>query len=197
MNINQIGLYNQGSEKSNKVSNKSSGIGEPVKSSHITVGQSSIQNAIASSCNTYGKTPRADGNGSAKQDVISKTTAEYFNDINSRMTEDDTKDIEDEGMSLEKYNMERLDRTLNRIKKQKQFKEDCMESNAQKRKQRAEDIEKAIEEYKAVCDLFEEDVYTAIDLDECVKKRTVKGGPSPECVINEVKALKKKIAEWA
>ena len=54
-----------------------------------------------------------------------------------------------------------------------------------------------IEENKAVCDLFEEDVYTAIDLDECVRKRTVKGGPSPECVMNEVKALKKKIAEWA
>ena len=59
MNINQIGLYNQGSEKSNKVSNKSSGIGETAKSSHITVGQSSIQNAIASSSNTYGKTPEA------------------------------------------------------------------------------------------------------------------------------------------
>lgn len=144
MNINQIGLYNQGSEKSNKVSNKSSGIGETAKSSHITVGQSSIQNAIASSSNTYGKTPEAEGKESAKQDVKSKKTAEYFNDINSRMTEDDAKDIEDEGMSLEKYNMERLDRTLNRIKKQKQFKEDCMESNAQKREQRAEDIEKAV-----------------------------------------------------
>ena len=54
-----------------------------------------------------------------------------------------------------------------------------------------------IEEFKAVCDLFDEDVYTAIDLDECVKKRTVKGGPSPECVMNEVEAMKKKIAEWA
>ena len=53
-----------------------------------------------------------------------------------------------------------------------------------------------IEEYKAVCDLFEEDVYVAIDLDECVKKRTVKGGPSPECVMNEVKALKKKMENW-
>jgi len=53
-----------------------------------------------------------------------------------------------------------------------------------------------IEEYKAVCDLFDEDVYTAIDLDECVRKRTVKGGPSPECVLNEVEALKKKMAQW-
>ena len=50
-----------------------------------------------------------------------------------------------------------------------------------------------IEEYKAVCDLFDEDVYTAIDLDECVKKRLVKGGPSPECVLREVKAAREKL----
>ena len=50
-----------------------------------------------------------------------------------------------------------------------------------------------IEEYKAVCDLFEEDVYTAIDLDECVRKRVVKGGPAPECVLAEVKAMREKI----
>ncbi|MBE6774127.1 MAG: argininosuccinate lyase [Ruminococcaceae bacterium] len=50
-----------------------------------------------------------------------------------------------------------------------------------------------IEEYRAVCDLFDEDVYTAIDLDECVKKRLVKGGPSPECVLREVKAAREKI----
>lgn len=50
-----------------------------------------------------------------------------------------------------------------------------------------------IEEYKAVCELFDEDVYTAIDLDECVKKRLVKGGPSPECVLREVKAAREKL----
>lgn len=50
-----------------------------------------------------------------------------------------------------------------------------------------------IEEYKAVCDIFDEDVYKAIDLDECVKKRTVKGGPAPECVLNEVKNMREKL----
>ncbi|MGN0468877.1 MAG: argininosuccinate lyase [Acutalibacteraceae bacterium] len=50
-----------------------------------------------------------------------------------------------------------------------------------------------LEEYKAVCDLFDEDVYQAIDLDNCVKKRTVKGGPSPQCVLDEVKAMEKKL----
>lgn len=48
-----------------------------------------------------------------------------------------------------------------------------------------------LEEYKKVCDLFEKDVFEAIDLDVCVKKRTVKGGPSPECVLNEIEALEK------
>ncbi len=50
-----------------------------------------------------------------------------------------------------------------------------------------------IEEYRAVCDLFDEDVYKAIDLDECVSKRLVKGGPAPECVLKEVEALKGKL----
>lgn len=50
-----------------------------------------------------------------------------------------------------------------------------------------------IEEYKAVCDLFDTDVYEAIDLDNCVKKRTVKGGPSPECVMKEIEALEKEL----
>ena len=50
-----------------------------------------------------------------------------------------------------------------------------------------------IEEYKAVCNLFDEDVYKAIDLDECVSKRTVKGGPSPECVMAEVKAMRARL----
>ncbi len=52
-----------------------------------------------------------------------------------------------------------------------------------------------LEEYKAVCDLFEADVYEAIDLDNCVRKRTVKGGPSPECVLKEVEAMQERLGE--
>lgn len=50
-----------------------------------------------------------------------------------------------------------------------------------------------LEEYQNVCDLFGEDVYEAIDLDNCVAKRTVKGGPSPSCVLEEIEALEKQI----
>lgn len=51
-----------------------------------------------------------------------------------------------------------------------------------------------LDEYKAVCDMFDEDIYEAIDLDNCVKKRTVKGGPSPECVLEEINAVKEKLS---
>ena len=52
-----------------------------------------------------------------------------------------------------------------------------------------------IAEYKKVCDIFDTDVYEAIDLDNCVKKRTVKGGPSPECVLREIESMEKKLDE--
>ncbi|MBQ5969069.1 MAG: argininosuccinate lyase [Clostridia bacterium] len=44
-------------------------------------------------------------------------------------------------------------------------------------------------EYKAVCGLFDEDVYPMIDLDRCVEKRTVKGAPAPQNVLREANAL--------
>ena len=48
--------------------------------------------------------------------------------------------------------------------------------------------------YQNVCALFEEDVYAAIDLDACVQKRTVKGGPAPQNVRAEIAALREKLA---
>ena len=50
-----------------------------------------------------------------------------------------------------------------------------------------------IEEYKAVCDVFTEDVYDAISLEKCVSQRTAFGGPAPELV----KAQAKRVAEIA
>ncbi|MCD7797338.1 MAG: argininosuccinate lyase [Clostridiales bacterium] len=35
-----------------------------------------------------------------------------------------------------------------------------------------------IEKYKKICDLFDDDVYTAINLEKCVNDRTAPGGPS-------------------
>lgn len=43
-----------------------------------------------------------------------------------------------------------------------------------------------LENYKAICDLFDDGVYTAIDLDKCVNDRTSLGGPAPKNVLAQV-----------
>ncbi len=48
-------------------------------------------------------------------------------------------------------------------------------------------------QYKAACDLFDEDVYDAINLDVCVNKRTVTGAPAPQCVLREIARLEEMI----
>lgn len=53
--------------------------------------------------------------------------------------------------------------------------------------------ELSIEEFKGFSELFEEDVYEAIDLMNCVVKRNVVGGPAPEQVRKEIERVKKLI----
>lgn len=50
-----------------------------------------------------------------------------------------------------------------------------------------------LEEYRKVCDLFDDEVYTAINLEKCVVDRKVAGGPSSESVDTQI-AYAKKIA---
>lgn len=52
-----------------------------------------------------------------------------------------------------------------------------------------------IEEYRKVCPLFDDGVFEAIDLDKCVRDRTVYGGPAPTCVKFQAEELKKRVAE--
>ena len=46
-----------------------------------------------------------------------------------------------------------------------------------------------LDEYKAVCGLFDEGVYDAINLDKCVRDRTSLGGPAPENVRAEAERV--------
>lgn len=48
-----------------------------------------------------------------------------------------------------------------------------------------------LDEYKKVCDVFNEDVYKAISLEYCVSQRTAFGGPAPE----NVKAQAERVAK--
>lgn len=50
-----------------------------------------------------------------------------------------------------------------------------------------------LNEYKAVCDLFDEEVYTAINLEKCVADRLVAGGPSKESVAKQIEAARNAI----
>lgn len=43
-----------------------------------------------------------------------------------------------------------------------------------------------IDEYKSICELFEEDLYTDIDLKTCVEKRISEGGTSPKSVVAQI-----------
>ena len=50
-----------------------------------------------------------------------------------------------------------------------------------------------LEEYQKICDLFDDEVYTAINLEKCVKDRKAAGSPCPENVLAQVKAAREKI----
>ncbi len=50
-----------------------------------------------------------------------------------------------------------------------------------------------LEQYKASCDLFDEDIYDAINLEACVKGRTVPGGPAPESVKAQIEAAEQEL----
>ncbi|HBM98189.1 MAG TPA: argininosuccinate lyase, partial [Ruminococcus sp.] len=51
----------------------------------------------------------------------------------------------------------------------------------------------SMDEYKKVCDVFNEDVYNAISLEKCVNERTAFGGPASE----NVRAQAQRVAEIA
>ena len=50
-----------------------------------------------------------------------------------------------------------------------------------------------IAEYKKVCDLFDESVYDAINLEKCTFDRKVEGGPSPKSVTKQIEITRAKI----
>ena len=52
-----------------------------------------------------------------------------------------------------------------------------------------------LEEYKNICDSFDEGVYQAISLEKCVGGRKVLGGPAPENVKAQAKRVLKLLEE--
>ena len=52
-----------------------------------------------------------------------------------------------------------------------------------------------LEEYKKICDLFDDGVYEAINLDKCVNGRTSFGGPAPQNVLKQAERIEALIKE--
>lgn len=52
-----------------------------------------------------------------------------------------------------------------------------------------------LEEYQKVCQLFDDDLYAAINLEKCVNDRTVYGGPAPEEVSKQADELINRLKE--
>jgi argininosuccinate lyase len=50
-----------------------------------------------------------------------------------------------------------------------------------------------LDDYRAMTDLFAEDVYEAISLDTCVRERKSEGGPSPEEVTKQIALAEEKL----
>ena len=50
-----------------------------------------------------------------------------------------------------------------------------------------------MDEYKKAHEVFDEDVYEAIDMLNCVSRRTVDGGPAPESVKKQIAEMEKKL----
>lgn len=53
-----------------------------------------------------------------------------------------------------------------------------------------------LQEYQAVCSLFDEDVYEAINLDKCVADRVAEGGPAPQSVEVQLEKAKTVLKEF-
>ena len=53
-----------------------------------------------------------------------------------------------------------------------------------------------INEYKKLTDVFDEDVYKAINLETCVMQRNVDGGPAPEAVARQIEQLKAELRNY-
>lgn len=69
---------------------------------------------------------------------------ERLDSIGSRMTGEDYREIEEEGMSLESYNLNRLERVLNRIKEERIDRQESLEDIVEEQEEYSADIEKMV-----------------------------------------------------
>lgn len=64
--------------------------------------------------------------------------------IGARMTGEDYKELEEEGVSLESYNLERLEKALNRIKEQRMERQEGIDAAVESQQEYNEDVQKIV-----------------------------------------------------
>lgn len=84
-----------------------------------------------------------------QEETQSKDDSEDASNTSNRLTEEDYKDICNEGISLEKYNLERLDRMLTRIKAQRSIKNENLINQKEKLEERTKEFRKLNNYYGA------------------------------------------------
>lgn len=133
MNVN--GVYGNGNLKSFEKINQH--VSKELESTSIESKSTEFIPSITQS--EPGFTDQLQNQTEPVQKEVVITEEERLKDNFDRMTEDDYKDLSDEGMTLDEYNLERLERVLTRIKNQRAVKEenlnDQIETNEQKQKE--------------------------------------------------------------
>lgn len=120
---------------------KKSDINKPAQFSLIADNaQNNPDNAL-----TYEDELKAKQEEKRKQELLmgdEQTDEDKLESSSDRMTKDDYEDISEEGVSLEKYNLERLDRALQRIKTQRAANEENVEVQKEKLDEKTENVQK-------------------------------------------------------
>ena len=83
-------------------------------------------------------------NNLMNQSLSDGNQASSMESINDRMTEEDVSQLEEEGMSLEKYELERLEKALSRIKEQRIAKKEGVEKFSERMEAYEQEIQKVI-----------------------------------------------------
>lgn len=86
---------------------------------------------------------RNENDSKSKEDLIaSEAIMKKFNEIVTKLSIDDYAEMNEEGMTLEKYTASQLDRAIERVKEDRVFRQEHLEKQMVKQEEEREDVEK-------------------------------------------------------
>jgi len=141
--MNVSGVYGNGIAKApDKVSDKSSDVVQKeVVSSAIENAPLGTQTTVSETESiTYKEPILKSPENNSKESVLEIPEEDRWKNNSDRMSEEDYHDLSEEGISLEEYNIERMDRALIRIKSQRIVKEGNLEEQKEQIKTKSEAV---------------------------------------------------------